>query len=196
LSFRKDYPGYNLSQKVAGIIQADDLNSLKRVLGNVYEAAKGGGHPLLLPIQLFETHFIDSQKQFKDILQDINKVASKIAKDLSKDKSWVDKIKDHEYAELNQKLHVCGISLVELERRRDFERRLGHLLVEELENERIDLVKLANEDAETWNKRDLHIQRLLQRVVVYAAMSKNRDLDINNLPWRIESQRNVVSALQ
>jgi len=71
-----------------------------------------------------------------------------------------------------KKLHSCSLDLVELERRRDFERRLGDLLEGELETE----------------------HSLIQRVGLCADMSKNRDLDIRSLPRRIESQRSVVSA--
>jgi hypothetical protein len=68
-------------------------------------------------------------------------------------------------------LHKCSIALVELERRRDFERRLGELLEKEVRTDSI----------------------LNNTVSLYAEMSKSRDLDIQSLPHRIESQRNVVS---
>jgi hypothetical protein len=187
----------NLFPKAAGVVQADKDAGLESVFGDVYKAAGKSNHPMLLPIQLFEAHFITSQKKFEDIIKAIDFVAKKIAAELTSDKkqgnAWVNKIKDDEHAKLSQKLHLSSLDLVELERRRDFEKRLGELLERELATER-SMLELVGPYADISKKRDRDIQSLLQRVGIYADMSRNRDLDIQNLPWRIESQRNVVSA--
>lgn len=139
-------------------------------------SAKDCGHPMLLPIELFSNHFITTQKRFQDIAKDIHSVESDIQTELTGNEDHHKGSVEHntiDYGALRRTLHICSTAAVELGRRRDFERRLGVLLKDELEIGS----NLAND------------------VSLYTEMSASRDADIRSLPQRIESQRNVVSTL-
>jgi hypothetical protein len=179
------------------VLQADkqdevdkvDLDDSKRPRGieSAFEDAKAQteklSHPMLLPIELFINHFVATQTQFIDITAKMDEIETDIRMDLNEpgrqggsksphDNSKVD------YGELSKKLHSCSTGLVELEKRRDFERRLGKFLIAEL---------VADD---TLSSLHLH-----DRVRLYDELSQNRDLDVRSLPRRIESQRRVVGVI-
>jgi hypothetical protein len=160
------------------VIQADAEVDLKKAFDSVHTAAREHNHHLLLPIPLFIDHFIATQTQFLNIITHIDDVETKIQMDLTDYQTGSEASHNNskvDYGGLSKKLHFCNSALVELERRRDFERQLGNLLISEL-------------------KADDSLSELLDRVGLYAEMSQNRDLDIRTLPRRIESQKNVVGA--
>jgi len=188
----------NLPPKIVGMMQIDAYTDPECDFHEVRKAKKGTRHPMLLPLQLFETHVKTSQEKFQAIIGNINHVESKIQKELANvrpvDEHSLDNI-DDQYRELSRILHSSSLDLAELERRRDFEIRLGNLLEKNLnppagsteqESETRDLLEknLNRESA----KKDL-----IRRVSRTARMSSNRDLDIRSLPRRIESQKSVVS---
>lgn len=69
-------------------------------------------------------------------------------------------------------LNKCSMNLAELGRRRRFEEELGSRLLQDLQND----------------------SKLRVVVEIYSRMSQSRDSDIESLPGKIESQRNVVSV--
>ncbi|CZR68290.1 uncharacterized protein PAC_18189 [Phialocephala subalpina] len=169
---------------IAGTIQADSDVNLDHVFNKVKKtnesyqgiSAKDCGYPMILPIELFSDHFITTQKRFQDIIKDIHTVESDIRKELRGDEDQHKGSVEHstiDYGALSRTLHICSTAAVELVRRRDFERRLEVLLKKELEIGSIP----AN------------------AVSIYSEMSTSRDLDIQSLPHRIESQRKVLSSL-
>jgi DNA primase large subunit len=92
---------------------------------------------MLLPIQLFINHFFATQTQFIDITTKMDEVESEIRMDLNETDHQSNSESSHDnnkvdYGELSKKLHLCNSDLVELEKRRDFERRLGRFLMAEL----------------------------------------------------------------
>ncbi|KAE9374143.1 hypothetical protein N431DRAFT_454945 [Stipitochalara longipes BDJ] len=169
---------------IAGTIQADFGVDLGNIFDKVKKAtkryqgisAKDCGHPMLLTIELFSNHFIATQKRFQDIAKDIQRVESDIQKELRGDEDHHKPSVEHntiDYGDLSRTLHICSTAARELGRRRDFERRLGVLLKDAIEIGSY----LAND------------------VSLYTEMSASRDVDIQSLPQRIESQRNVLSSL-
>jgi hypothetical protein len=137
-------------------------------------------HPVLLPIELFINHFVSTQTQFIDIITKMDEVETEIRTDLNEPDHRSESKSSHDnskvdYGELSKKLHSCSSDLVELEKRRDFERRLGKFLIAEL-------------------SADDNLSMLNDRVRLYDELSQNRDLDVQSLPRRIESQRSVVGV--
>jgi hypothetical protein len=160
----------NSPSKTSGVIQADkdvdfsQIFSGVRKLANVY-----GRHPMLLPLQLFMTHYDTTSETFRSIAKEVAEVDSKLLKELEK-RSKPDKASQL-HRDLSMTLHKCSMDLAELGRRRKFEGELGERLAEDLHNEKkLNLV-----------------------ASMFASMSKSRDIDIESLPGKIESQRNVVS---
>ncbi|EWZ00299.1 hypothetical protein FOYG_00181 [Fusarium oxysporum NRRL 32931] len=77
------------------------------------------------------------------------------------------------YRRLSMTLHKCSMNLAELGRRRRFEEELGSRLLQDLQND----------------------SKLRVVVEIYSRMSQSRDSDIESLPGKIESQRNVLYNL-
>jgi uncharacterized protein YydD (DUF2326 family) len=179
---------------IVGVLQADKQDPVVKVdpadsqrprgIESAFEEANAQAekqsHPMLLAIELFINHFVATQTQFIDIIAKMDEVETEIRTDLnepdhqSENKSPYDNSKV-DYGELSKKLHSCSSDLVELEKRRDFERCLGKFLKAELS---------AN-----------HLSMIHDRVKLYDELSQNRDLDVQSLPRRIESQRSVVGVI-
>ncbi|KAM5343370.1 hypothetical protein ACJ41O_011907 [Fusarium nematophilum] len=126
---------------------------------------------MLLPLQLLKNHHATTSKAFHSIQKDVTDVDTKLMQTLETDKE--PKHASQLYRELSKTLHKCTMNLVELGRRRQFEKELATSLQEDVQNDgELSLV-----------------------VSLYANMSKSRDSDIETLPGKIESQRNVLYNL-
>lgn len=76
------------------------------------------------------------------------------------------------YRDLSRQLHKCTMELAELSRRRRFEEELAACL-----------------------QRDLQTEiKLLPTMILFLSISKSRDSEIEGLPGKIDSQRNLVSV--
>jgi cysteinyl-tRNA synthetase len=158
------------ASRLSGVIQADSGIDLSIVFSGVRELAEEyGRHQSLLPIQLFKLHSTETSQQLKSMQDELRK----IDKDLLRQYEQESKPEEANklYRRLNMVLHKCSMKLAELRQRRSFEDDLGSDL-----------------------RDDLEVKSKLRRMVeLISKMSKNLDLDVEALPDRIESQRNVVS---
>ncbi|KAK1751176.1 hypothetical protein QBC47DRAFT_85167 [Echria macrotheca] len=165
------------ASRTCGILQCDKDTDLTTLTRNILlSAAKWGHHPMLLPTQLFVTHFRTTMTLFQSLLDRIAAVEAEILRQLDKDKHSTD------YAEkaagvhqsISMTLHRCSMELAELGRRTKFEEELSARLVEDL--------KQGGRDAQTM-------------VAMLSVMSKSRQPDIDELPAKIEGLRNVLYSL-
>ncbi|KAF7550313.1 hypothetical protein G7Z17_g5798 [Cylindrodendrum hubeiense] len=158
--------------QISGVIQADKDVEFSHIFSAVPKLIdRHGHHQILLPLQLFKTHYETTSRAFNSILKDVTEVDSKLLQNLEAES----KVRESSqlYRELSMKLHKCSMRLAELDRRRRFEEELGTSLQQDLQND--TQLKLV--------------------VNLYASMSKSRDSDIEGLPGKIESQRNVLYNL-
>ncbi|XEV07197.1 hypothetical protein FSHL1_012484 [Fusarium sambucinum] len=160
------------SSKLSGVIQADagvDLSNIFHDVRNL--VGRHGHHQTLLPVQLFKSHYEATLTAFNSIQTDVAMVDDELLKQF-KDEGKMDDASKL-YRKLSMTLHKCSMSLAELGRRRKFEDEFGTRLQQDLEND----------------------SRLKVVVEIYSRMSKSRDTDIESLPGKIESQRNVLFNL-
>lgn len=156
--------------RLSGVIQADAGIDLPIVFSGVRElAAEYGRHHSLLPIQLFKLHSTATSKQLKSIQEELKMVDEDLLRQYEQESKPEEASKL--YRRLSMVLHKCSMKLAELRQRRSFEDDLGNDL-----------------------RDDLEVKSKLRRMVeLISKMSKNLDLDVEALPDKIESQRNVVS---
>ncbi|KAF5724920.1 hypothetical protein FMUND_350 [Fusarium mundagurra] len=160
------------SSKLSGVIQADAGVDLRRIFGDVRDlVARHGHHRTLLPVQLFRSHYESTLSAFNSIQTDVGMVDEKFLRQFEEESKLDDASKL--YRDLSMTLHKCSMKLAELGRRRKFEEELGTLLQEDLKND----------------------SKLKVVVEIYSRMSQSRDSDIESLPGKIESQRNVLYNL-
>ncbi|KAF5630230.1 uncharacterized protein FTJAE_8255 [Fusarium tjaetaba] len=160
------------SSKLSGVIQADAGVDLRRVFGDVRDlVARHGYHRTLLPVQLFRSHYESTLSAFNSILADVGIVDEKLLRQFEERRKLDDP--SNLYQDLSITLHKCSMKLAELGRRRKFEEELGTRLQEDLKND----------------------SKLRVVVEIYSRMSQSRDSDIESLPGKIESQRNVLYNL-
>lgn len=158
------------SSKLSGVIQTDSDVELSSIFNSVNELVnKHGRHPMLLPLQLFKAHYEMTSEAFNFVHENVTKVDSKLLREL--ETNTKSKNANELYRGLSKRLHSCSMKLAELSRRRKFEEELAARLQQDLKND----IKL-------------HLTMSL-----YISMSKSRDSEIEGLPGKIESQRNVVS---
>ncbi|KAM0490250.1 hypothetical protein ACHAP8_011724 [Fusarium lateritium] len=159
------------SSKLSGVIQADAGVDLRNTFHDVRNlVGRHGHHQTLLPVQLFKSHYEATLTAFNSIQTDVAMVDDELLQQF-KDEGKMDDASKL-YRKLSMTLHKCSMSLAELGRRRKFEDEFGTRLQQDLEND----------------------SRLKVVVEIYSRMSKSRDSDIESLPGKIESQRNVVSV--
>ncbi|KAF5707709.1 hypothetical protein FGLOB1_6780 [Fusarium globosum] len=160
------------SSKLSGVIQADAGVDLRRIFGDVRDLiARHGHHRTLLPVQLFRSHYESTLSAFNSIQTDVGMVDEELLRQLEEESKLDDASKL--YRKLSMTLHKCSMNLAELDRRRKFEEELGARLQEDLKND----------------------SKLKVVVEIYSRMSQSRDSDIESLPGKIESQRNVLYNL-
>ncbi|KAI1414124.1 hypothetical protein F5Y13DRAFT_198047 [Hypoxylon sp. FL1857] len=166
-SDREELPG-----RVSGVVQADkhiDFSKLfKEVqrLANMYDH-----HPTLLPLQLFVTHCEATFETSESMFENVTRVDEELQAELkAKNRPGKAKIL---FRDLSIRLLECSMKLAELKRRTSFEQEFGERLQNELTNE---------------NKLMLLLEMCLSR-------SRSLDLEIEGLPTKIESQRNLLQSL-
>ncbi|KLO92447.1 Uncharacterized protein LW93_12021 [Fusarium fujikuroi] len=157
--------------KISGVIQVDVDLKLQDIFSGAHNLVqKLGRHPTLLPLQLFVSHYGATKDEIDRIQEKIGYVDDKLLGHLEEKGKLGDASKL--YRELSMILHKCSMDLAELNRRKKFEEELGNFLKEDLKNDS-QLKTLAD---------------------VYLRMSRSREADLDSLPGKIESQRNVVSV--
>ncbi|KAI1735240.1 hypothetical protein F4680DRAFT_435894 [Xylaria scruposa] len=157
-----------------GLIQVDSDVDLNEIFSGVQNLVKlYGQHPMLVPLQLFIQHCSFTAQTFKLIFDGVTQVDEELFSELKNEKRSASKKTSQLYRKLSMHLHEHSMGLAELRRRRTFENNLGDQLLEALES-----------DGKLWLKAKR-----------YASMSKSRDLDIESLPDKIESQRDVLYNL-
>jgi hypothetical protein len=158
------------SSKLSGVIHADAGVDLRNIFGDVRDLVdRHGHHQTLLPVQLFKSHYEATLSAFNSIQTDVGMVDEELLRQFEEEGKLDDASKL--YRKLSMTLHKCSMNLAELGRRRKFEEELGSRLQQDLQND----------------------SKLRVVVEIYSRMSQSRDSDIESLPGKIESQRNVVS---
>jgi hypothetical protein len=156
--------------KTSAVIQTDQESDPSKLFQGVQGLAKlYGRHPMLLPLELFRTHCRTTSKRFGALLADVKRVDERLLAELETESKPEDARK--EYRELSRILHKCNMELEELGRRRKFEEKFGKQLSEDLR----------------------YNSGLNQIATMFADISKSRDVDMESLPGKMDSQRNVVS---
>ncbi|KAI1749166.1 hypothetical protein F4782DRAFT_514787 [Xylaria castorea] len=157
-----------------GLIQVDSDVDLDEIFSEVQNLVEHyGRHPMLVPLQLFIQHCSLTAKTFKLIYDGVTQVDQKLFGELRSKKRSISKETSQLHRQLSMELHRHSMGLAELRRRRTFEDVLGDQLLTALES-----------DGKLWLKAKR-----------YASMAKSRDLDIESLPDKIESQRDVLYNL-
>ncbi|KAG9497443.1 hypothetical protein J7337_010304 [Fusarium musae] len=156
------------SSKLSGVIQADAGVDLRRTFSDVRDLiGRHGHHQTLLPVQLFRSHYEMTLSAFNSIQADVGIVDEKLLRQFEEQSKLDDA--SNLYRDLSMTLHKCSMKLAELGRRRKFEEELGTKLQQDLKDD----------------------SKLRVVVEIYSRMSQSRDSDIESLPGKIESQRNV-----
>jgi hypothetical protein len=159
---------YWQSLKIVGILEVDDSLDISTLLNGIHLSALDSCHPLLLPMALLEHHVQESATHFMAISQKLSSVEDTI--DVLANEGV--------YGPQSKSAYECNNSLFELERRRDYERRLQNFLTIDLQN----------------HGRDENRHKLENRLKNIIAVSNSRDLDMKSLPRRIEALTNLVST--
>ncbi|RBR14178.1 hypothetical protein FVER53590_07680 [Fusarium verticillioides] len=160
------------SSKLSGVIQADAGVDLRRTFSDVRDLiGRHGHHQTLLPVQLFRSHYETTLSAFNSIQADVGIVDEKLLRQFEEQSKLDDA--SNLYRDLSMTLHKCSMKLAELGRRRKFEEELGTKLQQDLKDD----------------------SKLRVVVEIYSRMSQSRDSDIESLPGKIESQRNVLYNL-
>ncbi|RGP79390.1 hypothetical protein FLONG3_2445 [Fusarium longipes] len=160
------------SSKLSGVIHADAAVDLSKIFSGVRNLVdRHGHHQSLLPVQLFKSHYEATLAAFNSIQTDVAMVDDELLQQFEEEDKMDNASKL--YRKLSMTLHKCSMNLAELGRRRDFEEELGQMLQKDLQND----------------------GKLRVVVEIYSRMSKSRDSDIESLPGKIESQRNVLFNL-
>ncbi|KAF4335793.1 hypothetical protein FBEOM_10384 [Fusarium beomiforme] len=160
------------STKLSGVIQADADVRLDSIFSDVRELiGRHGHHQALLPVQLFKSHYEATLAAFNSIQTEVAMVDEEFLRQFQEESRLDESSKM--YRGLSMTLHRCSMNLAELGRRREFEEKLGTLLQKNLQND----------------------SKLRVVMEIYSRMSQSRDSDIESLPGKIESQRNVLFNL-
>ncbi|KAH0562508.1 hypothetical protein GP486_002800 [Trichoglossum hirsutum] len=159
--------------KGAAIIQSDAKTDISTILQGTKKYSAEGMHPLLILLQLFEDHVNTTSRKAEDVTRNIQAVDSDLLDALKVINDPKQKDKFSNFGRLSQGLHEARMDLVELARRREFEKQIGKRLLEDLHKERA----------------------LISRANMFIDLSESHDLDIQSLPQRIDSQRTVLYSL-
>ncbi|CVK96728.1 uncharacterized protein FMAN_11058 [Fusarium mangiferae] len=158
--------------KISGLIQVDADLKLEDIFSGTHRLVQRlGHHPTLLPLQLFVSHYGATKDGIDLIQKEIGNVDKMLLEHLEEKGKLGDASK--QYREMSMTLHKCSMDLAELNRRKKFEEELGNFLKKELKN-------------------DNQLKTLAE---VYLRMSRSRESDLESLPGKIESQRNVLFNL-
>lgn len=157
--------------RVTGYLEADVNFDMDKLLENMKGVVLGEpGHPMILPAVFFENHVCESSDIFITIAKRVAEVEESIRNGIGTSGKGY---KDPEYRDLSRTLNDCGQKLEDLKRRMNFEYRMAAILIEDTPST---------------------CHKLKQKIKVFAEMSKNREMDVEFLPKRIESQLTLVSS--
>jgi hypothetical protein len=155
--------------KVTGYLEVDVNVDIDRLLKRMKDVGVDEpGHPMMLPAIFFEDHVRKSSENFVKVAKDISNVENFLRNGIG---TSGEGYKDPEYGVLSRTLDRCTQALEELKRRMHFEMHMANILTKSIPPE---------------------CSKLKQQIQLFAEMSKNRDLDIQFLPKRIESQLTLV----
>jgi hypothetical protein len=110
--------------QILAVLEARDLP--RKVLLDIHRLSRDHQHPVYLLTRLLERHIEDSVAKFEEIMGRIAEIECTLRKDLSRpqNRSHVDKtLQTHQH--LNPTLHNCSIDVVDLEKRRHFEKEMS-----------------------------------------------------------------------
>jgi hypothetical protein len=174
--------------KIVGILEVDHSLDLSALLDEVHFSALNSCHPLLLPVALLEYHVQESARHFMTISHKLSSVEDAIDP-LAAERSLLattptpGSSSRQSYGVLSKTVYECNKSLYELERRRDYEKRLHYFLKTEIEDDKFQMLQnLENEE------------KMLRRLHNVKTVGNNRDLDMKSLPLRIEALTNLVNT--
>lgn len=172
------------ARKLSGLVQSGTDVDMKKVLEDTKSKAKDFDyHHLLLPYCLFVNHYDVTSKQFKEVLKKVEEVERHIMDELQKSRrsTSIARVKacdgdglEPNYwglAKQSNSLHEASMEVVELARRRQFEDKLVTALTNNLEEK----------------------SRMLLDIQRYDRWAKSHQLDIERMPGRIDSLKNLVS---
>jgi hypothetical protein len=154
------------------------------VLSEVQRLSKAYSHPIYLLTSLLEQHIEGSVNQFTDITNRIAEIERKLREDMGRQQDLArsnDAMLIHQ--NLNADLHQCSTAVVDLEKRRSFEKEMSEQL-----NKLISSIS----DSYPTGKKPQECIDLKQRMDLFCQVAENRDLDIKSLPRRISTQMTVL----
>jgi hypothetical protein len=174
------------SLKIVGILEVDHSFDLPTLLDEVHISALGFCHPLLLPVALLEHHVQESARYFMAISHKLSSVEDAIDPSAAERSLLATTLTPgnssrQSYGILSKEVYECNKSLFELERRRDYEKRLQDFLTSDVQ------IFYCTD-------RDENSEKLESRLDNVKAVSNNRDLDMKSLPRRIEALTDLVNT--
>lgn len=165
------------SRKVSGVVATGSDVHLGQIFSEVRDGAEACSyHPLLLPVQLFREYYEKSALMLDKIVEGVANVETKLLIELKQQraKTSLSKATDWKLVEMSEILHQCSMDLAELKRRQSFEEDTAEKMREVL-------------------KKQQSFQ-LLRKLDRYDQWARSRKGNSENLPNRIESQKNLVSS--
>ncbi|KAJ6016053.1 Mg2+ transporter protein CorA-like/Zinc transport protein ZntB [Penicillium herquei] len=157
--------------RMSGIIQADKDFTFKEYQSEIRKASTI--YPMMLPLELYKKHVASTARKFEQIRSTLRDVDDKLLKELEGMNKPEDARRSHR--ELSKTLHECSMKLVELGRRRVFE---GDFAATMMKNQ-IDQDNIG----------------ITQTISILDDISKSREYDMQTLPSKVESQRNILYGL-
>lgn len=188
---RADPKDPNLSRKLSGLLQSGADVNLEEILDRTTREAKHFSyHPLMLPYHLYIDHYDNTSKQFDSVLKKVEFVEESLMHVLQGEKKLHSQVSsnadgddgqdtDHwGLARLSKSLHEASMEIAEVTRRRRFEDDFSKALQKELNL-----------------KRPAQSQMLWLLKNRYDRWARAHQLDIEGMPGRIDSLKNLVRHL-
>lgn len=175
------------SRKLSGLIQGGADVNLQKILTAAASKAKSFNyHPLLLPYELYISHFENTSQQFDNASNKVDEVEQGIMKALDNERGLTsshakadegDDMEPHHQGltKLSRKLHEASRDAAELALRRQFQDELAKTLYDQLTGNGLE---------------ETEMRAAISR---YDRWTRGHQLDIDGMPARIESLRNLVS---
>ena len=169
--------------QILALLEADRTMDTDQMLREVQVLSQEYPHPIFLLTRLLEQHIVGSVAQFTDITGRVADIERKLRDDVGSQRDLAhsnDMTLTHR--KINCDLHQCSVDVVDLEKRRRFEKEMGavvdKLISSTLANNRESLPSACKE--------------LEQRTDLFRKIAESRDLDIASLPRRISTQMTVL----
>jgi len=166
-------------RRAAAVLYVDSDINAADIIHEVHKQATSGPHYLYLLLELFEDHFKRTSVICDSVVNIINDIDKFLESKLNKENGAAANDRANtldtarELSEKTHQLHRARTNLVRLRRRRDFERKITSAL---------------NSSIDSWSQ-------LSERIAICISLASNRDVDLNDLPRRIESQSSVIAGL-